>query len=158
MVEAALAVYAGRENRRCHEEHHPPIDGKDVPCRGTCDPMIYDCSRDSQAAVDRARTQATGGVRRATADLRRLQTERLFRAAALPESADPSSFGIASFAAVLPSLEDEAKARPIAAVVAVTEGYAATSRVAEIANQTESPAPTASSHRAEVVEIGKFTA
>jgi hypothetical protein len=137
MVEATLATYADRENRRRHEERHEQIDGTDVSFRGTCEPTIYDCSRDTQAAVDRARTQAAGTVRRATADLRRLQTERLFRAVALPDNADPAGFGLASFAEVLPDLEDGAKARLIAAVVAVTDGNAATCRVSAI-----NPAPT----------------
>jgi hypothetical protein len=118
MVEATLASYASRKNRAAHEEDN----GKDVPYRGTCDPMIYDYSASTQVAFDRARTQATGAMRRATDDLRRLQTERLFRTATLPENADTSS--LASLQEVLPKLQIEAKARLLAVVA---EGHAAIS-------------------------------
>jgi hypothetical protein len=160
MVETTLASYASQKNRAAHEEDN----GKDVPYRGTCDPMIYDYSAGTQVAVDRARTQAAGAMRRATADLRRLQTERLFRAATLPENADASSLGLASLHEVLPKLQIEAKARLLTAL----GGHAATSRVPEITNQTESPAevtPPAIAqikaepdHRGEVMEMLKFAA
>jgi hypothetical protein len=161
MVEATLASYASQKNRAAHEEDN----GKDVPYRGTCDPMIYDYTAGTQVAVDRARTQAAGAMRRATADLRRLQTERLFRAATLPENADASRFGLASFEEVVPKLHNEAKAQLLAVITEPAEGHAAISRVAEVTNRTESPAATAmpktevSHHRpAEVTEILKSAA
>jgi hypothetical protein len=161
MVEATLASYASQKNRAAHEEDN----GKDAPYRGTCDPMIYDYSAGTQVAVDRARTQASGAMRRATEDLRRLQTERLFRTATLPENADTSSLGLASLQEVLPKLQNEAKARLLAVFA---EGHAATSRVPEIKNQTESPAEAVHpapaqikadpDHRGKVVEILKSAA
>jgi hypothetical protein len=112
-----------------------------VPCPPAQDPSYYDYSQSTQAAVDRARTQAAGIVRRATADLRRLQTERLFRAATLPENTDPASFGLANFAEVMPQLQNEAKARLLAAIAPPVEpepGHAAISRVAKNTNRTQS--------------------
>ena len=109
------------------------VNGKDVPYRGTCDPMIYGCTSGTQVAVDRARTQANGAMRRAMAELRRLQTERLLRTALLGENADVSALGLASLGEVLPKLEDQAKAELLSA-------YAepAPEAKSEITNRTES--------------------
>jgi hypothetical protein len=123
------------EARKAHEFQESYREMQ--PYSGPCDPMLSGRHAQTQIAIDRARTQATGAVRRATADLRRLQTERLFRAATLPENADPSSFGLASVAEVMPQLQNEAKARLLTAITP-EEGHAAISRVAEITNRTQS--------------------
>jgi hypothetical protein len=129
IVEATLAISVGNANRQEHERRN----GKDAPYPGTCDPLFYDYSRPGQVAVDRARTQANGAMRRAVAELRRLQTERLLRTAILGENADVSALGLASLGEVLPKLEDQGKAELISA-------YAGPSPVAkpEITNRTES--------------------
>jgi len=156
-----------KEAHRAHEFQQSYREMQ--PYSGPQDPML--CGTLAQIAIDRARTQASGSVRRATADLRRLQTERLFRAATLPENTDPASFGLATFAEVMPQLQDEAKARLLAAITPVVEsepvaaepepvaaepepGHAATGRVLEFANRTESGnrSPTG------VVEVTKSAA
>ena len=141
------------EARRAHDFQDSYRDME--PYSGPQDPMLRASQAQIQIAIDRARTQATGSVRRATADLRRLQTERLFRAATLPENTDPASFGLANFAEVMPQLQNEAKARLLTAITPVVEpesvaaesepvaaqpepGHAATGRVLEFANRTES--------------------
>ena len=127
IVEATLATLARTENLKVHEERHEQMNGKDVPYRGTCDPMIYDCTSGTQVAVDRARTQAR---RHAPSHGRAAPspTERLFRIAALPENADSSRFGLASFDEVLPRLQNEAKAQLFAAITPSVEEHPAPSR------------------------------
>ena len=103
------------------------------------DPVIYDHRARTQTAIDRARTQAAGIVRRATADLRRLQNERLFRAATFPEDADASRFGLASFAEVLPKINNEAKDQLLAAITPAVEPVSVEPAVAPaFTNRTES--------------------
>jgi len=135
-------------NNRTRQEHEEK-NGHGTPGPRACDPMIEEYSQPTQAAVDRARTQAACTVRRATADLRRLQTERLFRAATFPADADASRFGLASFEEILPNLQSEANARLLAAL----EGHAATSRVPEITKQTESVNELRRHGTTEAVEI-----
>ncbi|MGD1073715.1 MAG: hypothetical protein ABSB15_26695 [Bryobacteraceae bacterium] len=140
------------EARRAHDFQDSYRDME--PYSGPQDPMLRASHAQIQIAIDRARAQATGSVRRATAELRRLQTERLFRAATLPENTDPASFGLAAFAEVMPQLQNEAKARLLTVITPAPAepeagGHAAISRVAEITNQTES-----AHHRpAEAIEL-----
>ena len=58
----------------------------------------------AEAAVARARTHAQNQLVRATAELRRLQTERQLRNESFPEGTDLSTFGVASFKQILPVL------------------------------------------------------
>ncbi len=51
---------------------------------------------DGQNSIDRARAQAFRHFQRATAELRRIQTERQTRNETLPEDFDPSTLGLAS--------------------------------------------------------------
>ena len=61
------------------------------------DPMQNEANSRLQASIDRARAQASGLLRRATAELRTLQTERLLREKLLPKCADPSALGLAGY-------------------------------------------------------------
>jgi hypothetical protein len=138
-AEASLATWVRTASRLEHEREH----GKKVPCPRAQDPSYYEFSQSTQAAVDRARTQANGAIRRATADLRRLQTERLFRTAMLPENADASTFGLASFQEVLPKLQNEAKAQLLAVLEPVDAALVLPAPRAEATNQTETAPETA---------------
>ena len=99
-AEASLAGWVGYTCRQQHETKH----GNDVPCPTPRDPSFLTYSQATQAGIDRARSQASGTVRRATADLRRLQNERLFRVATLPQDADAAQFGLASFQEIVPQI------------------------------------------------------
>lgn len=58
-----------------------------------------------QASVDRARAQTSRLLHKATAELRRLQTERILRHEVLPEDADLSEFGICDVERVVRAAE-----------------------------------------------------
>ena len=58
------------------------------------DATLYASLNEIQTSVDRARTQALGILNRATAELRRLQTERRLRVETLPEQFEPTYLGI----------------------------------------------------------------
>ena len=58
------------------------------------DATLYASLNEIQASVDRARTQALGILNRATAELRRLQTERRLRVETLPAQFEPTHLGI----------------------------------------------------------------
>lgn len=58
-----------------------------------------------QISVDRARAQASRLLYKATAELRRLQTERILRDEVLPEGADLSEFGICDVERVVRAAE-----------------------------------------------------
>jgi hypothetical protein len=69
---------------------------------------------DSAAAfanIDRTRAQASANLRRALAELRRLQTERRLRAELLPETVDTSSHGLASYKEIVATLAKDAQRR-----------------------------------------------
>jgi hypothetical protein len=117
-AEADLLQIVDKEARRRHAQI---IYDHIEPYSRALDPMIYADYAPTQTAIDRARTQAAGIVRRATADLQRLQKERLFRAATFPEDADASRFGLASFAEVVPKINNEAKAQLLAAITPAVE-------------------------------------
>jgi len=67
---------------------------------GELDPMLNPV----QQAVDRARAQAQRNFHRAASELRRLQTERRFRAEFLPADFDTTPLGLASFKEMAPTL------------------------------------------------------
>jgi hypothetical protein len=74
----------------------------------------------TQAAVDRARTQATGALQRTMAELRRLQTERWARREVLPKNYDVLHCGIAASRLVIDTLSAEAHRK---LVVGKVRGY-----------------------------------
>jgi len=63
----------------------------------------------NQISVDRARTQASGVLHRAMEQLRKLQTERWTRNAALPEGYDTSELGIGASKQVISALAADQK-------------------------------------------------
>jgi uncharacterized protein YecA (UPF0149 family) len=75
------------------------------------DPMVDPDAATTQQAVDRARTQAHRAFHRATAELRRLQTERQFRAEFLPEDFDTENLGLASYKEIAPALRKSSRAQ-----------------------------------------------
>ncbi|MES1260434.1 MAG: SEC-C metal-binding domain-containing protein [Acidobacteriota bacterium] len=103
-VEGTLAFWVDREARAAHIAKF----GNDAQFEAR-DPLFYDVYADKQTRVDCARAQASGVVRRATAELRRLQTERLLRSTLLPARAAQSGFGLASLRELTPLLEGAEK-------------------------------------------------
>ena len=70
---------------------------KDAAKNGHNDPTdaaLHASLNEIQTSVDRARTQALGILKRATAELRRLQTERRLRVETLPAQFEPTHLGI----------------------------------------------------------------
>ena len=94
----------------------------DWDSRQVLDPMCYDSTASTQASVDRARTQATGVLQRAMAELRRLQTERWARREAFP-AFDSSSYGIAASRHVIETLNIDANRKMSAGKVKADENF-----------------------------------
>ena len=138
-AEADLLEVVDKEARRRHAQL---IYGDIEPYSRPLDPMIYASHATTQAGIDRARNQTAGIVRRATADLHRLQNERLFRAATFPEDVDASRFGLAGFAEVVPKINNQAKVQLLAAITPAVEPVSVDSVL-------ESAAETAFTNRTE---------
>ena len=64
------------------------------------DPMQLESQAKLQLSVDRARSQAHRLLHKCTAELRKLQTERVYRNESLPAGTDISSFGIADWPSI----------------------------------------------------------
>ena len=95
ILEATLAaeiVSAAWRLRRCAEVEAGLAGYGEFPL----DPMEDKNSLPIQNSVDRARGQAQRNMYRTMNELRRLQTERRFRAEFLPEDQDPGALGLAS--------------------------------------------------------------
>jgi uncharacterized protein YchJ len=73
------------------------------------DPMEDPWHSALQNTVDRASASANNTLRRATTELRRLQTERQIRQELLPAGADVSALGIASYREVIAAKSEFAK-------------------------------------------------
>jgi hypothetical protein len=99
---AAEVIHAAWRLRRCSA-----VEGG-MNCE--VDPMLDPAAAKTQQAVDRARTQAHRAFHRATAELRRLQTERQFRAEFLPEDFDTENLGLASYKEIAPALRKLSRA------------------------------------------------
>jgi hypothetical protein len=99
---AAEIIHAAWRLRRCSA----------VEAGMTCevDPMLDPETAKIQQAVDRARTQAHRAFNRAIAELRRLQTERQFRAEFLPEDFDTENLGLVSYKEIAPALRKLSRA------------------------------------------------
>ena len=91
---AAEIIHAAWRLRRCTEAESAiefPGEGK----------------ADAQNSIDRARTQALRHFQRATAELRRIQTERQIRNETVPEDFDASALGLASCKDMAPILKSD---------------------------------------------------
>lgn len=64
---------------------------------------------DAQNSIDRARAQAFRHFQRATAELRRIQTERQIRGETLPDGFDASTLGLASCKEMAPILKSDVR-------------------------------------------------
>jgi hypothetical protein len=96
--------------RRCNNVEASLINRLSDP---TLDPMEDPATRDSQNAVDRARSQAERSMERSLAELRRIQTERQYRNESLPEGTDLTNFGMASFKQIEPALRKTIHNEPL---------------------------------------------
>jgi hypothetical protein len=93
---AAEIVHAAWRLRRCTEAESAiefRIEGK----------------ADAQNSIDRSRTQALRHFQRATAELRRIQTERQIRNETVPEDFDASTLGLASCKEMAPILKSDVR-------------------------------------------------
>ncbi len=93
---AAEIVHAAWRLRRCTEAESTiefPSEGK----------------ADAHNSIDRARTQALRHFQRATAELRRIQTERQIRNETVPEDFDASTLGLASCKDMAPILKSDVR-------------------------------------------------
>jgi hypothetical protein len=70
----------------------------------TVDPMVDPAAVQTQQSLDRARNDAHRAFQRSISELRRLQTERRFRAESLPADFDATTLGLASFKDMAPAL------------------------------------------------------
>jgi len=95
---AAEIVHAAWRLRRCAEAESA------IEFPGECP---GDGKADAQNSIDRARTQALRHFQRATAELRRIQTERQIRNATVPEDFDASTLGLASCKDMAPILKSD---------------------------------------------------
>ena len=87
---AAEIVHAAWRLRRCSVvESNMGESGMDFQL----DPMVSPAYAHAQETVDRARAQSHRNLHRATAELRRLQTERQVRVECLPEDFDTNAIG-----------------------------------------------------------------
>ena len=107
VTERTLALMVDARNERDHGLHLR-VD-ETARRRTNLDPMVYGDEKDMQIAVDRARAHAQNSVKRATAELRRLQNDRLTRIGMLGENAAAARLGVAGLADVYSRLEDMAK-------------------------------------------------
>jgi hypothetical protein len=67
---------------------------------GAYDPMQLESHSRLQSSVDHARSQAHRLLHKCTAELRKLQTERIYRDESLDEGADLSNLGIADWPSI----------------------------------------------------------
>ena len=89
---AAEIVHAAWRLRRCTEAE-----------------SAIEIQSDAQNSIDRARTQALRHFQRATAELRRIQTERQIRNETVPEDFDASTLGLASCKDMAPILKSDVR-------------------------------------------------
>jgi hypothetical protein len=106
---AAEIVHASWRLRRCAEA---TLQGRrDAQGQGDAqsgpDPVLDSTSAAAQNSIDRARSQALRHFQRATAELRRIQTERQIRNETLPEDFDSSTLGLASCKDMAPILKSD---------------------------------------------------
>jgi uncharacterized protein YecA (UPF0149 family) len=92
------------------------------------DPMEDPWHSALQNTVDRASARANNTLRRATTELRRLQTERQIRQELLPAGADVSALGIASYREVIAAKSEFAKQTQSTATTLPTERTQSISR------------------------------
>ncbi len=97
---AAEIVHAAWRLRRCMEAESA------IEFPGAIE-FSREGKADAQNSIDRARTQALRHFQRASAELRRLQTERQIRDETVPEDFDASTLGLASCKDMAPILKSD---------------------------------------------------
>jgi hypothetical protein len=90
---AAEIVHAAWRLRRCAAIESNMIQSSLPPGETQLDPMVEPAFAHAQETVDRARAQSHRNLHRATAELRRLQTERQLRVECLPPDFAANHFG-----------------------------------------------------------------
>jgi hypothetical protein len=95
---AAEIVHAAWRLRRCsvvesNMGESNMVQTNIAPGETQLDPMVEPAFAHAQETVDRARAQSHRNLHRATAELRRLQTERQLRVDCLPEDFDTNAIG-----------------------------------------------------------------
>ena len=90
---AAEIVHAAWRLRRCSAIESNMIQSNMPPGETQLDPMVEPAFAHAQETVDRARAQSHRNLYRATAELRRLQTERQVRVECLPKDFETNHLG-----------------------------------------------------------------
>ncbi|MGA2712034.1 MAG: SEC-C domain-containing protein [Bryobacteraceae bacterium] len=90
---AAEIIHAAWRLRRCSAIESNMIQSNMAPGETQLDPMVEPAFAHAQETVDRARAQSHRNLQRATAELRRLQTERQVRVECLPPDFDTNDIG-----------------------------------------------------------------
>jgi hypothetical protein len=102
MTLAAEITHAAWRLRRC-----AALEAGMAGSETQLDPMVDSSSAPTQATVDRAHAQALRNLQRATAELRRLQTERQVRVETLPADFDTTGLGLGSYKDMAPVLRSD---------------------------------------------------
>jgi hypothetical protein len=79
------------------------------------DPMLDDATAAKQRSIDRARAQAHNILRRSTAELRRLQTDRIARAELFENAEEPTDTGLASYREITAALATDERRKALKA-------------------------------------------
>jgi hypothetical protein len=154
-VEGSLAEWVDSQARREYaaRQNFAETQGRQLPELVVKDPLYYEHSISSQLAVDRARSLATSTVRRATAELRRLQTERLLQSVLLPANGGNSSLGLASLKDALSALDSAEKKKMIEARTETAVIFAVSAPIPAVQPPAEEEAEIADRTQFGVIEI-----
>ncbi|HVW86018.1 MAG TPA: hypothetical protein VHB50_15120, partial [Bryobacteraceae bacterium] len=76
----------------------------ELAAQSELDPMLDEAVVAKQKSIDRARAQAHNLLRRSTAELRRLQTDRIIRFELFEKNEEPTDTGLASYKEVTATL------------------------------------------------------
>jgi SEC-C motif len=93
LILAAEIVHAAWRLRRCSAIESNMVQTNLEPGETQLDPMVEPAFAHAQETVDRARGQSHRNLHRATAELRRLQTERQVRVECLPKDFETNHLG-----------------------------------------------------------------
>jgi hypothetical protein len=100
-IQAAEILRASWRLQRIANAEAALGDIEDNPDASAPEPVLNPATAATQTAIDRARQQTLRAHRLATTELRRLQTERQFRALTLRKGFDTSAAGLASYSDVI---------------------------------------------------------
>ncbi len=146
---AAEIVHAAWRLRRCSVVESNMVESNMPPGEIQLDPMVEPAFAHAQETVDRARAQSHRNLYRATAELRRLQTERQVRVECLPKDFDTNGIGgLTSIKDLEPILALDLRRKLL---IHKLEGTDTLETIMRLTNPPVSPAPTPAPAPAESV-------